>query len=144
MIYGFRPMRERLTECRSQDIRQSIIMKHLILFLSLVSVAFSQYPTTNPKYPNCEAYLFQAGGTSMLPTLPLNCWIRATKIPYYLLKTGMIVTRRNRDGTYTTHRLMYKTVDGEWIMQGDNNDSPDAQRLTRYNYMGITEVAGAK
>ena len=115
-------------------------MKYLILFLSLVSVSYSQYPTTNPKYPKCEVHLFQAGGTSMLPTLPLNCWIRVTKIPYYLLRSGMIATRRNKDGTYTSHRIIYRTIDREWIMQGDNNDSPDSQRLTSYNYMGITEL----
>ena len=52
----------------------------------------------------------------------------------------MIATRRNKDGTYTSHRIIYRTIDREWIMQGDNNDSPDSQRLTSYNYMGITEL----
>lgn len=76
------------------------------------------------------------GGESMLPVYGENTVLVLTKIEYENLKSGMQVAYISQAGRRVVHVLLEQDARG-WRVQGLNNEVEDAERVTRYNLIGV-------
>ncbi len=75
-------------------------------------------------------------GESMKPVYGENTILVINKIDYLDLKPGMNVAYNNRHGRQVVHQITAKEGN-EWRVQGHNNPEADADRVTRYNLIGV-------
>lgn len=76
-------------------------------------------------------------GESMAPIFGDTTMLVLTRVPYEQLEAGMIVAYRNRRGVQVVHRLLERTRQDGWRVQGINNPHEDAEPVTRSNYIGV-------
>ena len=55
------------------------------------------------------------------------------KIDFKDIRSGDILAMRRPNGTNVVHRAIELTPEGHWITQGDNNSTPDRERLSSGN-----------
>lgn len=75
-------------------------------------------------------------GDSMRPIYGENTVLVISKIEFDELKTGMQVAYVNSAGRRVVHVLTARDARG-WRIQGLNNAEEDAERVTRYNLIGV-------
>lgn len=85
-----------------------------------------------------ERWVRLGEGKSMLPTLPVQCWIETliSDDGYDLAQVGEVIHYRGREGKWTIHRITIKHKDGSFTVQGDGNPLPDPFRVTRSRFIG--------
>ncbi|MEO6875322.1 MAG: hypothetical protein ABI222_10945 [Opitutaceae bacterium] len=88
------------------------------------------------------AQAFIGAGESMEPVYASGTAIVVTPVDFAQLKPGMSVVYVNNAGRGVAHALVAKTSDG-WIAQGANNSSPDPDRVTVRNLVGVVTQAYA-
>ncbi|HEX2100918.1 MAG TPA: S24/S26 family peptidase, partial [Candidatus Synoicihabitans sp.] len=57
------------------------------------------------------------------------------------LAVGMMVAYRNQRGFVVVHRLVARTRQGDWRVQGLNNAALDRETVTRQNLLGVVYVS---
>lgn len=75
-------------------------------------------------------------GDSMRPVYGDNTILVISRIAYEELKPGMTVAYRNARGHTVVHQLLARDGFG-WRIQGLNNETEDAGRVTRENLIGV-------
>lgn len=58
----------------------------------------------------------------------------------FMLKTGMAVVYRNREGRHVAHVIVAETNHG-WVVQGLGNPEPDDECVTAANLVGVVRCA---
>lgn len=81
-------------------------------------------------------------GASMRPIYGENTVLVLTKIDYDRLQPGMQVGYVNAAGRRVVHVLVEKKARG-WTVRGLNNESFDAELVTRYNLIGVVYASFA-
>lgn len=77
------------------------------------------------------------GGTSMLPTLPLErIPIVYEVVKFSELRKGDIVIYNHATWGATTHRIFKLVSATEWWAKGDHNRLPDSDYVTPRNFVG--------
>lgn len=75
-------------------------------------------------------------GQSMAPLYGDNTMLVITQVDFADLAPGMIVAYVNRRGLQVVHRLVSLNRQGQWIVQGFNNERIDAETVTPFNLVG--------
>jgi hypothetical protein len=75
-------------------------------------------------------------GSSMQPVYGASSMLVITKVAYADLRPGMNVAYLNRHGTQVVHMILERGHDG-WRVQGLNNETEDADRVTPENLLGV-------
>jgi hypothetical protein len=88
------------------------------------------------------AQAFLGAGESMQPVYASGTAIVVTPCDFSTLRPGMSVVYVNQDGRGVAHALVKLTRDG-WVAQGANNASPDEDRVTARNLVGVITQAYA-
>lgn len=79
-------------------------------------------------------------GQSMEPIYPARTAIVVRKLAYDEIKKGMTVVYRNRAGFLVAHVVVGEDRDG-YIVQGANNEVPDAVSVNEKNMIGVVLAA---
>lgn len=72
---------------------------------------------------------------SMTPTFKAGDYIIDRVTPYQDLAIDDVISYRADNNIIVTHRIIKKTGQ-EFIVQGDQNNQPDAMTITKENYIG--------
>lgn len=124
---------------RGQRIRRAIanmLYLALVALLAVVLLASVRAKRNNELFSIAGHYIFTVKTGSMVPTLPIGCYIISEKpddpanIPI-----GTITTFYFKNGMIVTHRIMDKTTAADGTVQyktkGDNpSNAPDPEPLT--------------
>lgn len=86
-----------------------------------------------------RAYRVKSGSMGDLIPLGSACFV-STYTGYDSIRAGDIISFRVSDEMLVTHRVIRVTDEG-FITQGDENDTPDPDPVTRENYIGRTFFA---
>jgi hypothetical protein len=81
-------------------------------------------------------------GDSMRPIYGENTVLVLNKIDFDQLRPGMQVGYVSEAGRRVVHVLVAKDARG-WMVRGLNNEAMDAERVTRYNLIGIVYASFA-
>ena len=88
------------------------------------------------------AQAFWGIGESMEPLYATNTAIVVTPISYDDVKKGMTVVYVKRNGRRVAHSVIGETRGG-YLVQGVNNDEPDAEVVNEKNLIGVISAAYA-
>lgn len=89
-----------------------------------------------------RSFALIGSGKSMEPMYVSGTAIVVHEQSYHTLRAGMPVVYRNRRGHYVAHMIVEQRRGG-WLAIGVNNATPDADLVTRDNYVGIIQAAYA-
>jgi signal peptidase I len=81
-------------------------------------------------------------GDSMLPYYRPGTVMVVHPTSYFMLRQGMAVVYRNRQGTTVAHMLVECSEKG-WLARGLNNAEPDDDLVTAKNLIGVVKAAFA-
>jgi hypothetical protein len=81
-------------------------------------------------------------GDSMLPYYRPGTVMVIHPTSYFMLRAGMAVVYRNRQGTTVAHMLVERSENG-WLARGLNNAEPDDDLVTAKNLIGVVKAAFA-
>lgn len=73
----------------------------------------------------------------MAPLYGDSSMIVVNEIAFNILTAGMNVAFLNDQGRRVIHRLIEWDADGNWIVKGINNNTPDTSRVTPKNLIGV-------
>lgn len=87
-------------------------------------------------------FVLVGAGESMLPLYRQGTAVVVHPTSYFMLKRGMPVVYRNRQGTPVAHLLVERSERG-WIARGINNPAADEDLVTANNLIGVVKAAFA-
>lgn len=95
-----------------------LVLLALDLYIVVQTLVFH---TPSPSVFGWRQMVISSG--SMEPAISVGDLILVRRQPAY--RVGEVVTYRLPDGAYITHRIIAATPSGEFILQGDANNTPD-------------------
>ncbi len=83
---------------------------------------------------------FVGGGKSMLPLFPEKTVVVTKPIKYDDVKKGMTLVYKKKSGKVVAHAVIGEDGNG-YIVQGTNNEEPDAESVNENNLIGVVVKA---
>lgn len=89
-----------------------------------------------------RSFALIGSGKSMEPMYVSGTAIVVHEQSYQTLRVGMPVVYRNSRGYYVAHMIV-EQLRGGWLAIGVNSSTPDAELVTKENYVGVIQAAYA-